>query len=96
MKIVVTFLIAALLGAAAMFIYLYQYPVDRTGDTQALPAVTTLFMAYLSIAPYSWRITSIPAGTDLTSFAASQFVSRMQPCDCALPTPAGSGVPWIP
>ena len=39
MKIVVTFLIAAVLGAAAMFIYLYQYPADGRDAVPVAPAV---------------------------------------------------------
>lgn len=39
MKIVVTFIIAAVLGAAAMFIYLYQYPADRGNAVPTVPAV---------------------------------------------------------
>jgi murein DD-endopeptidase MepM/ murein hydrolase activator NlpD len=37
MKIVWTFVIAALLGAAAMFIFLYQYPENRGGEAPAVP-----------------------------------------------------------
>ena len=45
----------------------------------------------------------LEGGGDLTlvhasesSVRASQFASRKQPCDSALPTRSGEGVPWMP
>jgi len=41
-------------------------------------------------------VTGVPLRTCLARSRASQFVSRTQPCDAALLTLSGSGVPWRP
>ena len=46
--------------------------------------------------PQSKNTTFVPLLTMEASFVASQFVSRMQPCDTVLLTFEGSGVPWMP
>src|SRR3954453_5242785 len=47
-------------------------------------------------APQSWNTTGRSFCTILESSSTSQFVRRTQPCDAALPTCDGSGVPWMP
>src|SRR5215211_4335537 len=44
----------------------------------------------------SWNTTGRSFCTILESSSTSQFVRRTQPCDAALPTCDGSGVPWMP
>src|SRR5438552_14685402 len=41
----------------------------------------------------SFRRTGVPACTMFASSEASQFVSRMHPCDCFFPTSEGVGAP---
>src|SRR5262245_8684450 len=45
---------------------------------------------------YSTNVTAVPLSTMAASFLASQFVSRIQPCDSVLLTCEGCGVPWMP
>ena len=85
MKIVVTFLIAAVLGAAAMFIYLYQYPVDRTGDTVPAPAAAT-----------PPAVTPAPATTAPPLVAPAQAPATTPPMSSAPPQPPGLANLMVP
>ncbi len=49
----------------------------------------------IGVAP-SWKLTGTLRPTIPARSSASQFVRRMHPCDCVLPTRSGSGVPWMP
>src|ERR1700760_860575 len=44
----------------------------------------------------STNATVVPFDTRAATRSASQFVRRTQPCDAALDTFPGEGVPWIP
>ena len=41
-------------------------------------------------------ITRVPSSTIAARRTAFQFARRKQPCDSALPTDSGFGVPWMP
>jgi len=83
----------ATLGAIVFALLLGPAAVHARKPTRRIASITAVVFTFASHSP---RIAGMPGVTSFASSVASQFVSRMQPCELVLPIADGTGVPWIP